>query len=854
MDPAHVAAADRVYYGGPEVEAAGETLTFDYTPVDAKGEKVAAKVSFDANVKVIGAGAQARKNKIDHMYDMYEKLSDPKTQVEDTQAPVATINSIEGLARKLSRRGVPTSATQAQVYLEGQDVYQRNRVLENPRVLQTIKATAPGQVFQADTIEMLNTKDATAAAIADRNGSNLGVNKVLTCIDVFTRVVFAVPIDYDYHSYDPAANDVNRVTMQKAVGKAADVLILMIFDYYNELLRRGCCQQYLDTLGQYVPLTTEELSLLGRSDVPASVLNVSRVKYCDRNPNSPTYGQYYAKQKYRADDNVPLLQPVKRLEKHWIYRQENVVWDGSTDGSKRPYEGWRQDRTRPLSEEGMMGYGYYKGPLFIQTDRGAEFGYTGENLQAVYQRGTEAWHNDAMDADDDATDSRQWQSHTGRYGWRDRICLVPEKYALDAKGKRSEKLYGINFQRKVVGEGGGYEKTPPSTRDPPWRTCYRHPHKLCMAGRKGTPWAQAYIESWHKTMRARLRIQFDMDRPGALIPGNAPGFKDAQRLGQPGTYFTDAQGRPDKENSPGQSEVLNNIPYAGTGGAQSLSSATVEGIDAARGPPGQAVDALEAVGVDTGLTPDERLPYAPTKATAAAMESSALVKQRWAQDAASGKIYNVNSGVMVPQSATKVALRQWLWILPFIVKEYNSTYHSRLKGVPDSIDFRNFEGFKVFHKGEQPDWVARLTDDGVGNIKWQLNQKNFKDTPKISTAKLKKGTVVRLQTASDLNSVKKMHGHFAPTFANMNPKGLAGVRTADGKEWPMSGLHEISEVQQGRIGNPKFKLRPVGGGSSSTEFVTPATISVVAKRKGTATARAKGPSVRLNYGGGRNYA
>ena len=85
-----------------------------------------------------------------------------------------------------------------------------------------------------------------------------------------------------------------------------------------------------------MPLSTEEIGWLGRSDVPASVLNVSRVKYCDRNPNSPTYGQYYAKQKYRADDNVPLLQPVKRLEKHWIYRQENVVWDGSTDGSKRP--------------------------------------------------------------------------------------------------------------------------------------------------------------------------------------------------------------------------------------------------------------------------------------------------------------------------------------------------------------------------------------------------------------------------------------------------------------------------------------------------------------------------------------
>ena len=172
MDPAHVAAADRVYYGGPEVEAAGETLTFDYTPVDAKGEKVAAKVSFDANVKVIGVGAAARKNKIEHMYDMYEKLSDPKTQVEDTQAPVATINSIEGLARKLSRRGVPTSATQAQVYLEGQDVYQRNRVLENPRVLQTIKATAPGQVFQADTIEMLNTKEATSMLFSSRRSAS----------------------------------------------------------------------------------------------------------------------------------------------------------------------------------------------------------------------------------------------------------------------------------------------------------------------------------------------------------------------------------------------------------------------------------------------------------------------------------------------------------------------------------------------------------------------------------------------------------------------------------------------------------------------------------------------------------
>ena len=38
---------------------------------------------------------------------------------------------------------------------------------------------------------------------------------------------------------------------------------------------------------------------------------------------------------------------------------------------------------------------------------------------------------------------------------------------------------------------------------------YRDPKQLCVGGQPGNPNGQAYIESWHKTLRARLRIQFD---------------------------------------------------------------------------------------------------------------------------------------------------------------------------------------------------------------------------------------------------------------------------------------------------------------------------------------------------------
>jgi len=38
---------------------------------------------------------------------------------------------------------------------------------------------------------------------------------------------------------------------------------------------------------------------------------------------------------------------------------------------------------------------------------------------------------------------------------------------------------------------------------------YRDPKQLCVGGQPGNPNGQTYIESWHKTLRARLRIQFD---------------------------------------------------------------------------------------------------------------------------------------------------------------------------------------------------------------------------------------------------------------------------------------------------------------------------------------------------------
>jgi len=64
------------------------------------------------------------------------------------------------------------------------------------KTIHRVRANAPDKVFQADTVEILNEKSLTAA-MAQKPPQNYGWNKVLTCVDVFTRVVFVVPIQYE---------------------------------------------------------------------------------------------------------------------------------------------------------------------------------------------------------------------------------------------------------------------------------------------------------------------------------------------------------------------------------------------------------------------------------------------------------------------------------------------------------------------------------------------------------------------------------------------------------------------------------------------------------------------------------
>ena len=87
-----------------------------------------------------------------------------------------------------------------------------------------------------------------------------------------------------------------------------------------------------------------------------------------------------------------------------------------------------------------------------------------------------------------------------RGGWRDMISRVPVKYAnlLEKDGSR-RRLGGLEF----VNDGDVLR--------------YKDPKQLCVGGVPGNPNGQAYIESWHKTLRARLRVQFDVERPGAYM-------------------------------------------------------------------------------------------------------------------------------------------------------------------------------------------------------------------------------------------------------------------------------------------------------------------------------------------------
>ena len=129
-------------------------------------------------------------------------------------------------------------------------------------------------MFQCDTIEILNGKSAEVSLAA---GYNMGWNKVLTCVDVFTRVVFVVPIHYNKKD-DRKDEDEDAGKLSRATGAAATQLITAIFDYYNGLQRRGCDAGYREkSLRQWeaAPRGTEPERYMDEDELFAHrVLNV----------------------------------------------------------------------------------------------------------------------------------------------------------------------------------------------------------------------------------------------------------------------------------------------------------------------------------------------------------------------------------------------------------------------------------------------------------------------------------------------------------------------------------------------------------------------------------------------------
>ena len=830
--------AERAYYGGmddapinrrstgtpgakaarAESVVAGARLGFFYQPV-SENQNDAGELgpgqwqNIHAPSFMKGLRAEEKLDKV------YDRIAEPQVQLEDLNAPLAQVNSIKSLAQKMNEMGIVTSQNEAKDFLEDQDTYQRNRqMLGPPKTLHRIRATAPGQVFQCDTVEILNgkSKDVSLAA-----GYNMGWNKVLTCVDVFTRVVFVVPIHYkkkdaqrspqvgqranadhatymvdevlddrkesngkrkfliSWEGYDASSNtwepedgvrhttpyreymeaksrgrnlavrkppaafkpdradgkeeDEDAAQLGIATGTAATQLIEAIFDYYNGLLRRGCDAGYREkSLRQWT-------AVLDGTDPE---------RYMDDDPMSQQYKQTFMNDGRRRV-GVRRVQPA-------VVAADTAAAAAVQDMASAPIQ-WRNDRGRADEAQMLGAYGYYKGPQFIQTDRGNEFGYTGENLVG---ENWPAQPDDISEADYEANKAKQKNTSIRNFrgvrgGWRDMISRVPVKYAnlLEKDGSR-RRLGGLEF----VNDGDVLR--------------YKDPKQLCVGGVPGNPNGQAYIESWHKTLRARLRVQFDVERPGAYMDPDQRYLRTDQSRGR-AQHDTGAD--LNTGTSRGRKNTRSSVQAKPTG---LVGEAERNQIQAALDPRGQGLHFMErdianAKGAD-------------------AVDDHESGKQVWmagdqrdlgaySKDAETGRLYNLRTAEVVEQGDIKtdagrghLKQRRWVWILPFVVKDYNAAFHSRLRGVPSGVDFTNYSVYAekpadAAAADEDRSWYAKLTvSQGTRVVKWVLNplsEVERKNQKKISEMNKNK-PLVRLSTASNEAGRKKMD-HYQPAFANV---------------------------------------------------------------------------------------
>ena len=153
----------------------------------------------------------------------------------------------------------------------------------------------------------------------------------------------------------------------------------------------------------------------------------------------------------------------------------------------------------------------------------------------------------------------------------------------------------------------------------------------------------------------------------------------------------------------------------------------------------------------------------------------------YSKDAETGRLYNLRTAEVVEQGDIKtdagrghLKQRRWVWILPFVVKDYNAAFHSRLRGVPSGVDFTNYSVYAekpadAAAADEDRSWYAKLTvSQGTRVVKWVLNplsEVERKNQKKISEMNKNK-PLVRLSTASNEAGRKKMD-HYQPAFANV---------------------------------------------------------------------------------------
>ena len=800
MEPATTAQLDAVYYGA--------------APGNAKAR---------LRVRPLGGGAQQLHRRgggrvhttTTEIYDAYVVASNPTTEVvaEDGKPlnAIATVQSVEGLTTKFNRalkrdtdRGTkPLSRREAGAYLAGQDVYQRNRPIQSARVVGRIKASTPGAVLQMDTVQMLHGSD-------EKDGNKLSTtqngdfNYLLTCVDVFTRVAFAVPI--------------MAKTIQET-SKAAPYLMLMVFDYFNALLRNG-----FDSSNTAVVRRLQVPYMVGEYVQGAVWYNSNsheqRKAYAGGQhkdwKSAASSGTNLDRLKGTRVDGPPKSRFKGQKDSNWHlvkFRYPSTHFDADAeDDQYLPAVGGRERLRQTTTDKNRLAEGMYPGPGLIMTDRGGEFGYSGED-DAVSKPTLE----DDADADQDVRlqPGHRLQSTT----FRDAICLVPDKWVARMQlGRWTGTREGQSPRYQRV--AGGY--------------MYKNPSYLCTAGPPGTPNAQAYIESWHRTLRQRLRIQFDHDRPGALLD-----YRDSDK-GRSVARYMDRVGQ----------------------AAQDL----------ARLKPAED-EADEWTGVDVGLTEgnDRREldvePLRPVVDKQGRQTSSRSTqgkpRPRLIEDAATAAKLaakadsrNMNKMLLAdgtPVPSTRITAenqvgetnRRWLWVLPLVLRDYRDSYHSGLKGVPADVDFRNLTSYTVQAKGKDmnEENLARLIDsDGEVRLDHRARTRTTDKLVRPPTT-LKAKTVVRLSTGTDRAKIQKAHGDFAPNFANRNSKATG----LDGSDYARTQLHRVAEVRHRPNQDPMYRVQPLGGGATSTRWRPHTQLSVVVKNNRKLTARFKPSNVHLSY-------